>query len=281
MYDLIRRENGSGTMKINSISHILIIILSMFLIYVPAVSIAESDNDQKYKIYTYLLRDRLDAEGTLSYNKLLENVTREVSDSIEFKPAHLRRSARSFINDKSSCVFPSAINGLRRVHKDDLGTAKLIQSAPIDYVSIRLYTRETDPVITDMAQLKGKTVGHLLGSIGETLIGIHDVKVLNVSDEAQLLKMLFANRFDVLMGHHPDIPMAIKRLKLKAVTFDPKVTVYHTSVHIVCHEFEGVDRILSQIDYRIRGLRKSGEAQEILGEFARIVPLTESELNIN
>ncbi|MEH6404715.1 MAG: transporter substrate-binding domain-containing protein [Sneathiella sp.] len=214
-------------------------------------------------------------QGLPAYIFDVRILTRASSYSSDSTPQRLRRSSHDFSNDRSSCVFPSAIHALRRVHKQKLAALPLFASSPIDYVSIRLYTKKTDPVISSKDQLKGKVVGHLLGSIGTTLLDEKDVTIQLVSDKPLLLKMLFAGRLDVVMGHHPDIPMAIERLGLDDVYYDPIITVYRTPVHIVCHKFKEVDDLLDKINFRIREVRANGMAQKILSKYAEIVPLSE------
>ncbi len=255
-----------------------VIIAGLVCFFVPSFAAAEKTVN-KHKIYVYLLTNRLNTKGTLSYNKLLDYAMQDVRDAVEIIPAPLRRSALSFVDDKSSCVFPSAIPALRRVHKEKLEGLPLTASAPIDYVSIRLYTKATDPVISTREQLDGKVVGHLLGSVGTTLLDAKGVTIQHAPDETRLLKMLYANRLDVLMGHHPDTPMAIDRLGLGKVHYDPKMTVYRTPTYIVCHKFDGVEKVMRKISVRLREMRGSGLAKEMLGNFAEIVPLSEDEKN--
>lgn len=262
-------------MKSNMSNRLVKFVIVMVLCCVPVLSFATDETTgKKHKIYTYVLTDRLNAKWTLSYNKFLDYVTQDVRDFFDLVPAPLRRSSHDFINDTSSCVFPTAIDGLRRVHKQKLAGFPLLASSPIDYVSIRLYTKITDPVISNKDQLKGKIVGHLLGSIGTVLLDSKEITIQHVSDESLLLKMLFAGRLSAVMGHHPDIPMAIDRLGLDDVHYDPKMTVYRTPVHIVCHKFKGVAGLLDKINFRIKEARANGMAQEILGKYAEIVPIS-------
>jgi len=248
-------------------------LLSIFCYPSIASQAADTPSINKHKIYAYMLKDRLGKQENLPYNKLLKYVSQDLGDLVEVLPAPLPRSAQNFLQDNNSCIFPTSSAALQRVHSEKLAGRLLLNSEPVDFVSIRLYTSKSDPVITDKAQLKGKVIGHLLGSVGSLLLNTEGVTIKNVRDESLLLKMLARKRIDVLMGHHPDIPMAIERLQVDDLHFDPDLMVFSTAVHLVCHPFAGSQVILAAINKRIKEIRANGMAQQMLGKYAKIVPL--------
>ena len=254
-------------------------LLSIFCYPFIASQAADTPSINKHKIYAYMLKDRLGKQENLPYNKLLKYVTQDVRDLVEILPAPLPRSAKNFIQDNDSCIFPTTAAVLQRVHSEKLAGRPLLNSEPVDFVSIRLYTRKSDPVITDKSQLKGKVIGHLLGSIGSLLLNTEGVTIKHVRDESLLLKMLDRQRIDVLMGHHPDIPMAIERLQLDDLQFDPDLVVFSTAVHLVCHRFARSEEILTAINLRIKEIRANGMAQQMLGRYANIVPLPSTAMS--
>lgn len=231
----------------------------------------KAEEQNPIEIYTYLLKDRLSATSTLPYNKILNHLFADLQTDVRLIPAPIRRSQRNFKNNRLSCVFPTAPEALKLVHTADLGNMDFVQSAPFDYVSIRLFTPTTLPKISSLDQLKDKTVGHLLGSIGKRMLKGVKTTINSVSDEERMVRLLNHKRIDVLMGHHPDTPMAIDRLGSPPVHYDPSITIYRTPTHIVCHDFKGAKDLLARINPRIEELRSSNKMQEWLGPHAEIV----------
>jgi len=236
-----------------------------------------SHGEEPIKIYTYLLADRLNVQQTLSYNKVLHHITQGLDkDSVEFVPAPIRRSQRSFKTNERSCVFPTTVEALKLVHKADLGHRTLVQSDPFDYTSIRLFTSLDHPKITNLDQLKGKTVGHLLGSVGKRMLKGVDTITQSATDEGRLVRLLAHGRIDVLMGHYPDTAMAIDRLGAKPLHYHDDMTIYHTEARIVCHNFSDANSLISQVNPQIKRIRQNGKMQEWLGHHAQIA-LTQFE----
>ena len=248
-------------------------IISFLFCFLSFSAYAENSSGGKIKLHVYLLKDRLNLQGTHPYNKLLKYVLQDVQDHFEILPAPIKRSAANFHNAKKACVFPTSKETQVLIHNNNPYMQQLIETVPIDYVSVRLYTKKGKPVIHSQSQLKGKIVGHLLGSVGERLLTEDNLTIRRVSDEGRLVRLLLADRVDVLLGHHPDTPMALDRLELGQVNYDPLLTLYKTAVTIVCHPFDGIDTVLEKINVRIREIRENGLAQKILGPHAEIVPL--------
>lgn len=246
-------------------------VLALFFLLAFGSFPLKAEEQKPIEIYTYLLKDRLSATGNLPYNKILNHLFADLQAEVRLIPAPIRRSQRNFKNNRHSCVFPTATEALKLVHTADLGHKNFVQSAPFDYVSIRLFTLNTLPKITNLDQLKDKTVGHLLGSIGKRMLKGVETTINSVSDEEKMVRLLNHNRIDVLMGHHPDTPMAIDRLGSAPVHYDPNITIYRTSTHIVCHDFKGGADLLARINPRIEELRHSGKLQDWLGPHAEIV----------
>jgi len=227
------------------------------------------------QLYSYILKHRLDEQGTKPYNKVLSYVLQDMEKDIHVRPLPLRRAAYHFQKDYRSCIFPTAASALKKVYKKTLGHRDLKSSLPVDRVSLRFFTRANQPVIRTDSQLKGKRIGLLLGSVGSDYILKNKGKVISVADESRLVKLLSMGRIDALLGHNPDTPIAMERLGMSHMHAAQGLDVYNTDTYIVCHDFPGVKNVLAKINLRLEQLHKNGVLKSILGPYSEIASYPE------
>lgn len=235
-----------------------------------ALGFAPVQADDRAQLYSFLLKDRLDAKGTLHYNKVLTYILQDVNADLGVRIVPIARAVKSFFEEKKACIFPTSFNLLRFDQSPNTQKIPFIQSLPLDTISVGLYSRKENKALTSKNDVQGKVIGHLMGTVGRQMLHGVDAIVRSVPDEEMLVRLLERGRVDAYVGHHPDTALAMERLGIKTINYKPDVVLHKTSVHIVCRDFEGVESIVSKMNARILELHKSGRLQKMLGPFAEI-----------
>jgi len=243
-------------------------IVFFFLLAAPVASAQEP-----IKIYAYLLKDRLDAKGGMSYNQVLSYMTQDMREQIQIVPVPIRRGVTSFLETPNSCAFPTAKSVVEYGRADVVKDMRFVQTKPLDSVSVGLYRREGDEKFTSRDDVKGRVIGHLHGSVGDRLLGDINVTIRAVREEGMMARLLEHGRISAFIGHHPDTPMALDRLGITGIRTTPDVVLYKTKVHLVCHDFEGADAVMEAMNARITELHSTGKIRTLLGRHAEIDPL--------
>ncbi len=256
--------------------HLIYPLPFLCLVLVFAFS-TPSDAQSPLKIFSYYLKERLSYDGDLGYNKVLDNILRDVKQEVTVNIAPLRRSSLAFARTPDSCTYP-ANEMAWRSHLKERQDIPLISSLPLDMVSVRIYTRLDQPKIQHADELKGKMVGHMIGSAGKAILDKDDsINFYGVEREEILLGMLTRKRVDAILGFHPDMPMAMDRLGFDQAHFADKYAVLNVPVHIMCHKTERTIAFIETVDKHIRQIRTSGKLQKLLGPYAIIAPLTKTD----
>lgn len=225
------------------------------------------------RLHNYLLPDRLDDEQELGYNKLNNAIFAKTGETPHMFYAPLRRNAQNFEYDPGSCVSPSSIFALDASPQVSVAPDKLIESLPIDYVSVYIYTRKDQAKIRTRQALKGKLLGHMIGSVAEAFIGDAGAVLHAAPTEPQLIRMLDRDRVDAVMAFHPDLPIALDRMGHPGLNYEPELLVFRTTIHYVCHDTPETRDFIAAVDKAMLELRSEGSLKRFLGKHADIVPV--------
>lgn len=234
------------------------------------VGFAPVQADDRAQLYSFLLKDRLDAKGTLHYNKVLTYILQDVNADLGVRVVPIARAVKSFFEEEKACIFPTSFNLLRFGQSPDIQKIPFIQTFPLDTISVGLYSRKEDKALISKKDVDGKVIGHLMGTVGRQMLSDVNAIVRSVPNEEMLVRLLEHGRVDAYVGHHPDTALAMDRLGVKTINYEPDVVLHKTSVHIVCRDFLNVQAMVDKINIRILELHKSGRLQEMLGPFAEI-----------
>lgn len=250
-------------------------ILSRFLIVIVTFLLSQQAfANEPIIIHQTFLTERLDADGTKGYNKYLAGILKHYEGEVKLDISPIKRSARRFAKDPSSCLFPSNIRALRTA-TPELKDAELIKSLPVDYVSFNVYVPTGQNVPTRLEDLNGMRLGHASGSVGPNLLkGKNlDVSFLRVTTDEQLVKILVSGRVDAILGFHPDVAITFNRLEQVDLIYSPQLTLFKVPVSIICHPNKKTTSFISYMDQAIISLNKSGKAKKHLGVYSEVIPL--------
>jgi ABC-type amino acid transport substrate-binding protein len=226
-------------------------------------------------IYGIDLVYRLSENGTTQYNALLNELAAEGLDfNTLVRP--LSRSQPKFKDDKSSCIFPATSFALT-TNDASFANEKLISSTPIDRVSLRLLTKENDPVISHLSELRGKKIAVINGLNPEIFFSELNVFIEQASNEETRIRMLNADRIDAVLGFVPDAMLAAEALDLPVPQYNSDLSfVSDEGVSIICHDTITTKRFINEANRIIDKLKASGKLRRLLGPHADIVkpPIT-------
>lgn len=222
------------------------------------------------QVYAYELDYRLSENGTTQYNLLLKHII-DKGLNIKALVRPLPRTHRKILSDTNACVFPAAINSLKKIWPE-LNDYNLIKSYPIDRISLRVFTKTNNPIITNLKQLDGKRLAYWNGLTIEQLIPPELSLTLETTPNEEVrVKMLEANRIDAILGFIPDVLLAAEDLELNLPKYDKNLALFHEAVSLICHENEKTTHLIEQFNKIISDMKKTGKLKEILGPHADIV----------
>lgn len=244
----------------------------------PTKSAADTENGMT--LYLNYLPYRLTMESGSQYDLFLSEVFPERNAEVALLAAPLQRAKYLFLENKNSCLFPSAL----AVFEGDGGTGSLLVSEPVDYLTLRLYTRE--PTHSDVA-LDGfapSRLGVINGAVASRLFGKKLSHYAVVSSEEQLITMMELGRLDAIVGYHPDIALAFEKHGKPDLVFAQNkfINGFRYPLSFICHENETGRHFIGSINETISKMNQSGRLLEILGPHADVAgsleparPLTE------
>lgn len=224
------------------------------------------------KLFAFDLVNRLSPEGNEPYNAVPQELAKETAIAIDIEVQPILRATASFAYDTASCQFPTSLDA-KRIASPEMQSAALIETAPFDYVSLRVYTRPGDALVRSMQGLEGRHVGFMAGSVAGTLAKQAGAIAHAAKTEAQLSLMLERKRIDSIVGHYPDVVLAMVKQGSAIGHFDPAFSVYKTGVTIVCHDTPDNRRFVEKASKVIIAMRRDGRMKTLLGEHSDVVPV--------
>ncbi|MEX0297679.1 MAG: substrate-binding periplasmic protein [Kordiimonas sp.] len=230
------------------------------------------DPGETIEIIAAHLEGRLDDDPQSGYNKLLKKILPTQSHYLKYQRYPLTRALRKFAEAKRVCLFPASKTAVASIVK--IETDNLYESIPIDSVSSHFISAPDKRKVERPSDLDGLKVGVQHGVSGRAFSDINpNITVITAPDDLTALKMVYANRVDVMYGWYPDSYYIAEKNNLPLPYFNPEFVIFETTTHFVCKEFGGFEDLLKILNTRIRNLKKTGELKNILGKHAQITPL--------
>ncbi|TQV84664.1 transporter substrate-binding domain-containing protein [Exilibacterium tricleocarpae] len=223
----------------------------------------------KVRIYGHALNYRLQERGEEQYNKLFHQLA-AMGLEFELVVRPLTRVMRRFA-EGSGCFFPTSMNAIKMA-VPHLASMPLVASAPVDQISLRVFTRAGAGKITDLQQLNGRRVALWNGLDPEIFLQGLTVKVETTPSEEVRVRMLEAGRIDAILGFTPDVLLAADALALAPPHYDESLALFRDEgASLICHESPVTRRFVAQFDQYLERLKKSGELRNILGPHVEVV----------
>ncbi len=225
---------------------------------------------EEVSLYINYLPHRITGDSGKQYDLFREELFKDVEHELVYKYGPLKRSATSFSVDRNSCLFPTNAWALKASLGDQ--SLRLISSAPVDVVSLRLYTKTKHSGPVDVDRFQPERIGYILGSGAIALLGDRSKRFMPLSSEEQLIRMLELDRLDAFLGHHPDTALALDDLnKPDMLHVTPAAILdFRLPISVVCHDSEQFRSFQMKLDPRIKEMATNGRLQDILGRHAEI-----------
>lgn len=215
------------------------------------------------------LEYRLRADGQAHYNTMWQRM-QELGFSSELQVLPFKRAFRDFSKADDSCLFPTTKESLT-ISFPQFKAEDLIDSDSVDYVMLKVMTRQGDPIITSLEQLKGKKVAIWNGLDPKIYFKDLNVKVETTSDEAVRLKMLNSHRVDAILGFLPDTLLAADALGVKHPQHEGAYHYFdYNKVSMVCFNSPRNQQRIAEFNKALNKLKASGELKQILGPHATL-----------
>ena len=221
------------------------------------------------RVYGYDLDFRLQPNGEGHYHQFLAALE-ERGVAIDLDIVSLQRGLRYMEEEATACNFPATINAIIRSYPA-FADIPLIAGDPVDHISLRVFTRPGEPVVSDMAELKGRRVALWNGLDPEAFLGGSGALVESTPNESVRVRMLTAGRLDVIIGFMPDVLLVAEAQGMPVPHYAESLALYlDEGATIVCRDTAANREQLAAFNVALDSLKRSGELQHILGPFADI-----------
>ncbi|MCH8532849.1 MAG: transporter substrate-binding domain-containing protein [Saccharospirillum sp.] len=221
------------------------------------------------KVYGYDLDFRLQPNGEGHYHQFLAAIG-EQGVVVDLDIVSLQRGLRYMEEEADACNFPATINAIMQSYPA-FADIPLIAGEPVDHISLRVFTRPGEPVVSDMAELKGRRVALWNGLDPEALLRGAGALVEPTPNESVRVRMLAAGRMDVIIGFMPDVLLVAEAQGIPVPHYAESLALYlDEGATIVCRDTASNREQLAAFNVALNALKRSGELQRILGPFADI-----------
>ncbi|MFC3150842.1 transporter substrate-binding domain-containing protein [Litoribrevibacter euphylliae] len=192
-------------------------------------------------------------DGTGFANEVFQAVDREVPLNAQVRALPLIRAIYSFKENKSDCF----IGGDKKIF-NDLAQLQVRSSELFLEVHYVISTLKSEPMISSLAQLKGKRIGVERGiDINILKDDFSDVKVELGLFESHL-KMLKLNRISAILGYYPD-----HHNVLNQTHFDPNFIQYSYTDRLNCSVDPKNEEIINKFNMGLKAIKESGTYDRI------------------
>lgn len=233
-------------------------IVAAMLIALSTYTLADSE------VWAIELESRLNESRMGDYNALAEKLIKD------FKVTSFRRAQRDFVSG-SGCIFPASIDAYKMIAESFPPGAptEMIQSNPIDVVSIAIWGLESEPTTKS---LKGKYVIITHGLNSDILLPFEPSEIASVHTQETLIANLMTGKADYIVAISPDIEIAASNLKIKNLFFSNAKkgeTLLETQSRLVCKKNRLNEERINYFNENLKVLKDTGELKNILSEYAK------------
>lgn len=215
---------------------------------------------------------RLTTNPKSPYQLILNKFFSEIKSNSELNISPIRRSIKNFFQKKQLCLMPTSRLAMIFFYPKKMKKYKVIQSAPIENVIVTIFSKAGSPPISDIKDINGKTISTWNGIFTDKLMPNAKVEVIKVSKDKQSLSLLKAGRVDHVIGFIPDTLLVAENNGFAIPSFNKKVKLLETPVHLICHETEETKKFLSQFNLFLKRIKNSGSLKQILGKYSVVSP---------
>lgn len=191
------------------------------------------------------------------YQKILYRALEGLDVNVRERFYPYKRAMMVFEQRGADCIY-----SLTSVLERRLGEGAVIASFPLGKFTYYLFTAQDDDPVSRLSQLRGETVGAVIGHeayLDGVLEGL-DVNVIWSRSDAQNLAMLEHRRFGAMIAAVPDI-----RPFLDKLSYDPEAPLLEGYDRLTCHNTEANRQFLSNLSAEMKRLKQAGVYEQLAG----------------
>jgi hypothetical protein len=198
----------------------------------------------------------IEEDGSGSYQKLLALAASRAGVSYTVEVFPKARALSLFLAKKYDGIFTYT-----QTARDRFGKAEIIASYPIGVYRGFAFRRQGDPVVTDFSQLKGKSVGGVVGFEGTYGAVTREGAILDlaVSDASNLSKLRLGRDF-AMLGFLPDLYPELAQLSYSA-----GLPFFESYDRLTLFDTPGNRRFLLRLSASLESLHADGSARRVVG----------------
>lgn len=184
-------------------------------------------------------------------------INNEVKIPFELYKMPTARAFRYFSQQKTNCF----LGGDKKAAYEMLNI-NVLASEPFLTTSMIIMTATSQPKISSLKQLEGKTLGVEFG----VNLNIFDVDFSKIQiaygHYKNQLQMLALNRLDARIGYYPD-----KESTLKNIHFDRNLVLYSNDDSLICHVTEENRQLISRFNLGLRTIKQNGVFKKLWNKY--------------
>lgn len=211
---------------------------------------------QEVKVAAGIFIGVIDKDGQGPYQLILKEAAKRAGIPMAERIYPLKRAVKVFTQREALAIY-----GMTEAVIAEIGTQQIITSYPLGAYKLYIFTRKGDPPISSYAQLKGKTVGGVIGyeAYYRELLKRH-IDIQYIADEDSQIKKLELRRIDAVIGFMPDwIPLS------DTLVYDPKFPVHTGYDYMTVWNTPEGQAFVAKLSPALQGMKHDGTLQRLLG----------------
>jgi ABC-type amino acid transport substrate-binding protein len=224
------------------------------------VSICVSSSLFATTLYVPIIPGVFSVDRTGYFDKVIIEASHRANISFDYQYQPFARALASFQNNSDAC-FPLGNHEMAKVYLN-----LPVVSLETGYYETKyiLATLKNQNTIQSTSELKTKRIAHLRGD-NPVSLNMNDFGAIftEVTTHEQSIRMLKANRIDVIMGANTDMVEF-----MNDIHFNSDMVVFLSRENLICHRDSGNDSIVSQFSKAIETMREDGTLNQMLGPLA-------------
>jgi len=191
------------------------------------------------------------------YQKIIHEAAKKSGVSFQETVYPTKRAVSLFDSKKATCMYLFS-----DISKEKHGKDKIITSPVLGVAAGYIFTRKGEKPISSFDQLKGKSVGAILGPTEYfTSFVKRNIKIDYAPTTKMNLKKLEIKRIDFIIGFLPDLTPNLPHL-----SYNKDFPFVVIKDKLTCHDNNEGRLLIEKISPAIDQMKKSGRLKEILGK---------------
>lgn len=204
----------------------------------------------------------LKTDGTGFYNELMKFVLTEAGFGSDYRVMPYNRAVSSLKADEDGCLYPAYTPIMHPNGLDEQLEITLEASAPLLRVVTHLFAQPGQKPLARLEDLKGKLIGHPMGSRIAEVLAPYGARYMASLDETAKAKLLLTGRVDYISASLPDAAFVFQALGEELPPYNPDLLLVSATIGVVCRPSVQGRAFLAAISTTLSRLRENGRLAE-------------------